>query len=111
MHEVGIMNDILEIAVDAAKNAGGSKISALRVRVGELSGVVPDALSFAFDVVASSTIAAGATFTIDTVEATCLCTECGKERIGASPAACPDCGGRSIISNGYELLVSSIEVD
>jgi hydrogenase nickel incorporation protein HypA/HybF len=111
MHEVGIMNDILDITVEAAREAGGSKISALRIRVGELSGVVPDALSFAFDVVASSTIASGATLTVETVEATCLCTVCGDERQGTSAGSCPSCGGKSIISHGYELLVSSIEVD
>ncbi len=111
MHEVGIMNDILEIAVDSAREAGASKITSLRVQVGELSGVVPDALMFAFDVIASSTIAAGAALSIETIPATCICTKCGIERAGTSAVACPLCGGSSTVSRGYELLVSSIEVD
>jgi hydrogenase nickel incorporation protein HypA/HybF len=111
MHEVGIVNDALEIASDAAKASGASRIIAVRMKVGELSGVEPEALSFAFEVVAASTIAAGAQLTIETVSATCICRDCGNERIGRSAGPCPLCGGESTVAHGYELLVSSIEVD
>jgi hydrogenase nickel insertion protein HypA len=60
MHEVSIMEEAVRLAVDAAKSAGKDRVLALRLRVGALSGVVPEAMRFAFDVVCRNTIAAGA---------------------------------------------------
>ena len=111
MHEVGIMTDALEIAANAAVASGASRITVMRMKVGELSGVASDALSFAFDVIASKSMAAGATLTIETVPAASACRVCGREWIGRSIAPCSECGGESAIIRGYELLVSSIEVD
>ena len=54
------MEDAVRMAVDAAKKAGASRVLALRLRVGTLSGAVPEALRFAFDVVCRGTIAEGA---------------------------------------------------
>ena len=105
------MNDILDIAVEAARESGAERITALSVKVGELSGVVPDALTFAFEVVAAETIASGSTFNVESVPAKCKCCVCGDERASAWSTACPICGGKSIISQGYELLLSSIEVE
>ena len=59
MHEVGVMQSALEIALEQAGRQGASRIDCIALRVGPLSGVVPEALEFAFDVVARGTIAAG----------------------------------------------------
>ena len=45
------------MAVDAAQSAGASRVLKLRLRVGSLSGVVPESLRFAFDVVCHGTMA------------------------------------------------------
>jgi len=111
MHEVGIMNDALEIAAEAARDSGVSKINRVRMKVGELSGVVPDALAFAFDVVSQGTIADGAKLVIETVPVSTACVDCGNQRPGRGTAPCPICCGTSLITHGYELVVSSIEVD
>ena len=65
MHEVSIMEGAVRMAVDAAKSAGANRVLALRLRVGTLSGVVPEALRFAFDVVCRDTIAEGASLELD----------------------------------------------
>jgi hypothetical protein len=44
MHELSIMEEAVRMAVDAAKSAGKSRVLALRLRVGALSGVVPEAI-------------------------------------------------------------------
>ena len=59
MHEVGVMQSALEIALEQAGRQGASRIDCIALRVGMLSGVVPEALEFAFDVVARGTIAEG----------------------------------------------------
>jgi hydrogenase nickel incorporation protein HypA/HybF len=110
MHEVGIMNDVLDIAVEAALEAGAERITLLKLKVGELSGVVPDSLTFAFDVLAKDTIANGAEFSIETIPATYQCADCGREFVGIVAVLCSFCQGKTAISHGYELIVSSIEV-
>jgi len=69
MHEVSIMESAVRMAVDAAKSAGASRVLVLRLRVGTLSGAVPEALRFAFDVVCRDTIAEGASLEMETVPA------------------------------------------
>jgi len=70
MHEVSIMEEAVRTAVGAAKSASASRVLALRLRVGTLSGAVPEALRFAFDVVCRDTIAEGASLEMESVPAT-----------------------------------------
>ena len=79
MHEVSIMTEALRMAMDAAKSAGATRVLKLRLRIGTLSGVVPEALRFAFDVVVQGTMAEGATLEIETVRAACWCATCQAE--------------------------------
>ena len=64
MHEVGLMQDALEIALEHARGQGARQIHRVWMRVGALSGAAPDALRFAFDVVAGGTMAEGARFDV-----------------------------------------------
>ena len=112
MHEVGIMEQTLAIALTHAQQQGASQIHRMIVRVGTLSGVEPDALKFAFDVVTQGTIAARATLTIDTIPAVCYCQHCQQT---FQPTdwiyACPDCQNVSAdIRQGKELELASMEV-
>lgn len=52
MHEVGIAMSIAELAQEEAAKAGGGRIAAVHVRIGALSGVVREALEFAWPSVA-----------------------------------------------------------
>ena len=52
MHEISLMENTLATALTQARNQGATHIHSLKMNVGQLSGVVPDALEFAFDIVA-----------------------------------------------------------
>ena len=55
MHELGIANSVLEaVRVEAGKHPGAVPVT-VGVRIGELSGVNPDALAFSFQVLTSET--------------------------------------------------------
>ena len=62
MHEFGIMESALALAEKNARTAGATQIHRLKVRVGKLSGVVPEALRFAFAALKANTLAAAAEF-------------------------------------------------
>lgn len=112
MHEASLMQSAIEHALDAADRAGASRIFGVRLRIGAWSGVVPDALQLAFEVVTRDTAADGAHLIVDTVEAICHCDDCARE---FSPPVqiltCPACGGGSTrILAGQELELAGIEV-
>lgn len=112
MHEVSIMEQTLEIALENVRSQGARQIHWLKMRIGEMSGVVPEALEFAFDVVTEGTIAQGAKLEIETVPVVCHCSNCGVE---FQPPElfyeCPQCGHLSSqIIAGKEIELTSLEV-
>jgi hydrogenase nickel incorporation protein HypA/HybF len=106
------MQDALELALGEARRQGANHIHRLTLRVGRLAGVEPEALAFAFDVVAAGTPAEGADFVIEDVTAVCFCTCCRQE---FEPTdfifCCPGCGTlSSTVRQGGELELASVEV-
>ena len=73
------MRRTLEIALEHAARFQAQRICRLNLRVGVLSGVVPEALEFAFEIVARGTIAENAALDIEVVPVVCSCPECGQE--------------------------------
>lgn len=112
MHEVGIMQSAMEAARDAAKLSGATQIHALRLRVGAMTGVVREALEFAFEVAREGTMAEGARLEIETVPASYWCGGCRAEFAPAQfEYECPRCGQPSAeIRHGLELEVASLEL-
>lgn len=108
MHEMGLMDRLLADALAT----GAASIRKLRVRIGALSGVEPDALRFAFAALSPGTPAEGAALEIDPAPVRMACDRCGAS-YEASPAryACPSCGSSSgDIVGGTEVELLSIEV-
>jgi hydrogenase nickel incorporation protein HypA/HybF len=113
MHEVSIMEEAVRMALETAKSAGARRVLGLRLRVGALSGVVPDAMRFAFDVVCRETIAAGARLEIETIPAACWCADCEAEFECADFLnECPRCHKVSgDLRRGRELEIAAVELD
>ena len=113
MHEVSIMAEAVRMAVEAAQAAGAQRITALRLRVGTLSGAVPDAMRFAWDVVSRDTIAAGARLEIESLPAAGWCAVCQVEFECADFFnECPRCHNISgELRRGRELEIASVEVN
>ena len=112
MHEVSIMEEAVRLAVDTAKAKGAGRVSGLRLRVGVLSGVVPEAMHFAFEVVCRGTIAEGAKLEIESVPATCWCADCQAEfECGDWLDECPGCHNLSSeLRRGRDLEITSVEL-
>lgn len=112
MHEVGVMQSALELAEQQARAAGGAKIHRLHLRVGRLSGVVPEALRFAYEGLRAGTLAADAELEIEEVPAACWCEQCQMEFSAEEMEfECPRChqvSGR--LRRGNELDLASLEI-
>ena len=55
MHELGIVQQVIEIASQAS---GGRKVSKVVLEIGKLSAVLPDAVRFCFELCSEGTVAA-----------------------------------------------------
>lgn len=112
MHEISLMQAALSIALDQAKAKGASRIHCLKLQVGRLSGVVPEALAFAFDVVSAGTAAEGAELSLEAIPALCYCPHCKQEFYPADWVyECPECHRISTdIRQGQDLELVSLEV-
>ena len=106
------MTEALRMAMDAAKSAGATRVLKLRLRIGTLSGVVPEALRFAFDVVGHDTMAQGATLEIETVRAACWCATCQAEfECDNFFNECPRCHNVSgELRRGREMEIADVEL-
>lgn len=112
MHEVGLMQRTLEIAFEHAAQHGAHRISRLTLRLGISSGVLAEALAFAFDVLSQGTIAEGAELDMESVPVVCFCAACGEEF--APPGLfyeCPRCHQLSTdVRRGLELELATLEL-
>jgi hydrogenase nickel incorporation protein HypA/HybF len=110
MHELSVMDSALSLALE---QAGGRRVHIIRLRVGVLSGVVPEALQFAFEALAPGTAAERAQLVLETVSAKFWCADCSREFESQDLFSdCPVCHAPSRdLRAGRELELASLEVD
>jgi hydrogenase nickel incorporation protein HypA/HybF len=110
MHELSIADAVVTIA---SRHAAGRRVTRVDLKVGHLRQVVPDALAFAFELVAQGTPVEGAELVMEEVPATVRCRDCGGESVlEAFPAHCGACGALDVeVTGGEELLVESLELE
>jgi len=113
VHEVGIMQSVLEIAEAQARTSGALRINEIRMRAGRMTGVVPEALEHAFAVLRDGTMAAEARLVIEFVPGAFWCIACAAEfESDDLIGGCPTCHEPSFdMRRGRELDVVSLEVD
>jgi hydrogenase nickel incorporation protein HypA/HybF len=106
------MQSVLSQALEETRKAGAGRVHEIRLRIGVLSGVVPEALQFAFEALAEGTPAENGMLTIEPVPARFWCDPCNREFEAAGWfAECPDCGNASsTLRAGRELELASLEV-
>ena len=113
MHEVSIMQSVMEMAIGKLGEAGYQKIDSITLRIGGATGILTDSLRFAFDALKPGTPVCGAVLHIEEVPVGGVCLGCGE---GFSTPekfvfSCPLCGHERIrITQGRELDLTGLEV-
>ena len=113
MHEMGIAQSILDIAIAAAEKEGAQRITRVNVVAGELRGIVPLQFTFCFGVMAENTIASGAHLNLEITPVRGRCRVCEETFIVEDYRyICPKCRGGDIQTvGGTELRLRDIEVE
>lgn len=110
MHEMSIAAAIQEQVLAVAKDNNLTQVTQVRLRVGELRLIVPEALLAAWEAIREDTLAAAATLEMIEVAARARCRKCAHEFHPEWPVfLCPSCEQASVeILAGEELLLEEI---
>lgn len=68
MHELSIALSMIELASEEVDRRGGGRVSALHLKLGSLSGVVKEALTFSYEIACQGTPLEGSQLVIEEVE-------------------------------------------
>lgn len=112
MHEISVAQSIINIAEANARRQNSNWIQTVKIRLGEFTTIVPDALEFAFEVARRGTLAQEATLEIEFVPMVTRCVLCGavNDPVRQICLLCPQCGLPLEIVSGEELQLEYIEV-
>lgn len=113
MHELSIAMSIVEGATEEAARHPGERVEVVRLRLGQLSGVVKDALLFSYELACEGTPLTGSRLEIEEVAAAIFCRDCDAEREIASiqDFRCPICGkASSEVVRGRDLMIVGLEL-
>jgi hydrogenase nickel incorporation protein HypA/HybF len=113
LHEIGIAFSILETVDAEARKRPGEKIIAVGLRIGELSSISPDALTFAFEALTRETPWENLKVEIEWCPRRQKCQGCGEEfAVVEFEMVCPKCGEcRSACISGTELDIAYLELE
>jgi hydrogenase nickel incorporation protein HypA/HybF len=112
MHELAIAQNILDIVRQAVPENQKSAVRQVRIRVGQLSGLVPESLDFCFNAIVSDTDMKGAALAIEQIPTVSVCRTCRHRfQIEDFIFFCPACKGTDLeLISGKELEVVEIEL-
>ena len=112
MHELALAQSILEISEAEARKRQAVAIRKIKLKLGDFTGVVREALEFSFDALKGDTLARGGELEIESVPLEIRCPQCQVvTRVEEFCFLCPDCGAPAEVVAGRELQVEFIEVE
>ena len=109
MHELSLAQAILG---HVESRAHGRPVRRVQVRIGYLRQVVPDSLSFAWEMLTDDTDLAGTELVVEHIPAVVHCRVCDRDTTLDWPVlACAGCEGHDVsLRQGDELDVATIDV-
>src|SRR5512136_3130973 len=113
MHELSLIASAFEVIEAEARKHGAVRVTAVVLKVGAMSGAVPDLLESAFDTYEKGTLAEGARLEIVVVPVRLRCPDCGGEAVREdADFSCAGCGSRRVeIVEGRDIFVERIELE
>ena len=114
MHELSIANQLVTVAQEEAQKLGAHRVNVVTLQLGELSGVVREALEFAWEFVTEATMLEGAKLVIEPIDVLVHCSACGRDSSPPDPRRlrCVHCDEPTPeLLRGRELTIRSIDYD
>ncbi len=113
MHELSIAQNIIMIVQEELQKYEHKSLRSIRLKIGAMSAIVPDSLSFCFGMITEGTELESSELIMDIVPLKGICRACKNEfEIENYCFECPYCQSTKIKTiSGRELDIVEIEVD
>jgi hydrogenase nickel incorporation protein HypA/HybF len=112
MHELGIASSIVESVLHEMKERNYPSVATIVLRIGKLTDVDSDALSFGFEVITKDTALATTKLDIQRIPITVQCENCKRQsEVENYLFVCPHCDSREVtVKTGTELDIAYLEI-
>ncbi|GAA2250714.1 hydrogenase maturation nickel metallochaperone HypA [Actinomadura luteofluorescens] len=108
MHELAVTESVIAAI---STQLPDSRVVVVHLEIGRLSGVMPDAVRFCFELAGEGTCVEGARLDITEPEGVGDCAACGVSFPARDPLAMCPCGSADVvISGGADLTIKAVEV-
>ena len=111
MHEYSIVLALMERIESEVAARHAVAVHRVRVRIGGLSGVEPDLLRSAFEIVRERTLCQAAALEIEAVPVSWVCSGCERPIQAGTVLECPVCRAPARLSAGDEIVLDQIEME
>lgn len=115
MHEMSITSGLVELLNEQLRDYPGARVTRVNLKVGRLTAVEPDALTFCFQVLTEGTPIEGAELHIELVPVRACCLKCHHRfKVEGFYFQCPRCSGtelETVAGNELDLVSLDIEED
>jgi hydrogenase nickel incorporation protein HypA/HybF len=111
VHELAIAESLMEIVLEEGRRHNLKEVTLIRLQIGALAAVVPEALTFSFEMVRQNTIASGAVLEIETLPVVARCSACELDfEVEHEVFLCARCGQPTLeLVSGRELSLVNLE--
>lgn len=113
MHELSIAKEIIAIVTAETEKKRLGRVETIHLRIGALSGVAPEALSFGFEAATLDTPLEGTRLVIEPVPVRATCRACGREfAVEDLVFLCPGCHSVDVdVIQGQEMQIDHLVVE
>jgi hydrogenase nickel incorporation protein HypA/HybF len=111
VHEYSVASSLLDLVEGHVRAHGASRVLRVHVRIGEQSGVEPELLRSAWQLVSERGPAAAAALELHAVPVRWECRSCEKTLVPTVALRCSACGRPAVLAAGSELFLDRIELE
>ena len=113
MHELSIAQNIVDVVKQNVPEEQRNAVRSVKLKIGCLSGILPDSLQFCFEAMISSTSLEKAALDIESIPIQAVCSDCNNSFQVEDPVfVCTHCGGTAVqVIAGAELQIVEIVLD
>jgi hydrogenase nickel insertion protein HypA len=111
VHEYSIVESLLDRVAETARDYAEPRVTEVRVRIGELSGIEITLLRKAFDAFRERTLCRDAALVIETAPARWACPRCGGDVASSGCLRCLRCDRPARLVEGDEIVLERIAME
>lgn len=113
MHELSIVNSLIELCEENAKNNNANIIKEVHVKIGRLSGVEVELFKRTFDTFKEDSLCKNSTLLVHLQDVIIKCQECqSQDVLKENIFICPKCGSKDLkIIDGEELYLMRLVME